>query len=71
MGVADEVFRVPRRVDHWADDPEGAGVQKLHNDTGLEPRRPRHGRRVGRRDRLEHRQRRQVVIETVLEIDGH
>ena len=57
-------------VDHRADDAERPGVEQLHDDAGLQPRHPRHRGRVARRQRLEHGERRLVVVQAVLEVDG-
>ena len=55
VGVGDELLRVLARVDHRADHAVGAGVERLHQDAGLEPGHAHHGHGVGGRDRLQHR----------------
>ena len=69
--VLDELLALGRRVDHRADDAVGAGIERLHDDVGHVPRHAHHRRRVGLRDRLQHRDRVGVVDQAVLHVDHH
>ena len=56
-------------VDHRADDAVGAGVERLLDVRRVVPRHAHQRRRVGGRDRLQHRYHHRVVDHAVLHVD--
>ena len=66
----DQLLRVFSRVDHRADDSVGPGVQRLHQDAGLEPGHTHDGHRGGGADGLQHGHQRGFVDQAVLHVDG-
>src|SRR4051812_48606170 len=70
FGVGDEIPGFLRRVDHRADHAIGAAIQHLADDAGLVPGHAHHRRHRVSAHRLEALHHREIILHTVLYVDG-